>query len=77
MAVRDLLSEAAAGLIARPARVGLTVLGAWAATVPVVRTIAFAVAGFFIVASFVVIVVALGSSALVQRRRAAAGMRTE
>lgn len=53
--------------------VGLTVLGAWAATVPVVRTIAFAVAGLFIVASFVVIAVGLVRDRRSRRARPGGG----
>ena len=49
----------------------------WAMTTNVTSPALYAVGAVTTIVSFIVIIVALGSIALVQRRRAAAGMRTE
>jgi putative spermidine/putrescine transport system permease protein len=49
----------------------------WAMTTNVTSPTLYAVGAVTTIVSFIVIIVALGSIALVQRRRAAAGMRTE
>jgi putative spermidine/putrescine transport system permease protein len=49
----------------------------WAMTTNVTSPTLYAVGAVTTIVSFIVIIVALGSIAIVQRRRAAAGMRTE
>ena len=55
--------------------VGLTLLGAWAATVPVVKGIAYSIAGFFIIGSFVLMAVGYARSWRASRAARAAATR--
>ena len=61
----------------QPAAKNTLPLEIWAMTTNVTSPALYALGAVTTIVSFVVIVLALGSIALVQRRRAAAGMRTE
>ena len=77
MELRDLVSEAAAGLMARPARVALTVLGtvigvaALVATLGLSKTAGNQIVGRFDAVAATDVVVTPGAGGAAQRRRGA------